>query len=91
MTQQEMPMGPFCQSCGMPLTKPEDFGTTPEGYRQNDYCHFCFADGAFLHPDTTLEGMIEQVIPHAVRATTMSEAAARRMVEETLPQLKRWS
>ncbi len=91
MTQQGPPMGPFCQSCGMPLSTPEDFGTTAEGYRQNDYCHFCFTDGAFLQPDATLEGMIEQVIPHAVQATSMGEAEVRKMAEENLPRLKRWS
>ena len=38
----ERPNGPFCQSCGMPLVKPEDFGTAADGFRINDYCHFCF-------------------------------------------------
>jgi hypothetical protein len=34
--------GPFCQSCGMPLEKPEDFGTGANGFRINDYCIFVF-------------------------------------------------
>ena len=30
----------FCQSCGMPLEKPEDFGTNMNKSRSEDYCHF---------------------------------------------------
>ncbi len=90
MTQPQVPKGPFCQSCGMPFTRLEDFGTTAEGFRQNDYCHYCFEDGKFLQPESTLAEMIEQVIPHTVEATGMTEAAARSLTEQTLPQLKRW-
>lgn len=89
MAQAQAPMGPFCQSCSMPLSKPEDFGTTAEGWRQNDYCHYCFQDGKFTG-DITLAEMIELVIPHTVEATGMSEAEARALAERTLPHLKRW-
>jgi hypothetical protein len=47
MSQQGRSMGPFCQSCGMPMTKPEEFGTTAGGWRQNDYCTHCYKDGEF--------------------------------------------
>ena len=90
MVQAQDPMGPFCQSCGMPLTKPEDFGTTADGLRQNDYCHYCFQDGTFTQPVITLAQMIERVIPYTAQATGMSEAEARKLTEETLPRLKRW-
>lgn len=33
--QQNVIMGPFCQSCGMPMVKPED------------YCNHCFQNGEF--------------------------------------------
>ncbi len=90
MNQPQTPKGPFCQSCGMPLTRTEDFGTTAEGFRQNDYCHYCFEDGKFLQPESTLAEMIERVIPHTVEATGMTEETARSLTEQTLPQLKRW-
>ena len=51
MAQDPDPMGPFCQSCAMPLAKPEDFGTTAEGWRQNDFCHYCDEEGKFPQPD----------------------------------------
>jgi hypothetical protein len=90
MTQQQGPMGPFCQSCGMPLSKPDDFGTNAEGWRQNDYCHYCYQDGKFTQPDITLAEMIKQVVKPAAQATGMTEAEARAMAEENLPRLRRW-
>ncbi len=90
MTQQGMPMGPFCQSCSMPLTKPEDFGTAAEGFRQNDYCIHCFKDGAFTQPDVTMQQMIDFCVPHTSQATGMTEPDARALLERTIPMLKRW-
>ncbi len=90
MAQDQLPMGPFCQSCGMPLSKPDDFGTSAEGWRQNDYCHHCFHDGRFTHREITLDEMIEHVIKPTAEATAMSEPMARALARETLPRLKRW-
>ncbi len=84
------PMGPFCQSCGMPMVRPEDFGTTADGWRQNEFCHFCFAGGEFLQPHATVEQMIEYVIRPMVEATGMPEAEARAVAEEMIPSLARW-
>ena len=90
MAQASAPMGPFCQSCSMPLSKPEDFGTTAEGFRQNDYCHLCYQDGSFFQPDMTLDQMMEFVVQHTIQATGMSEEAVQTLLHETLPRLKRW-
>lgn len=90
MSEPHTPKGPFCQSCGMPFTKAEDFGTTAEGFRQNDYCQFCFSDGKFLEPESTLDEMINQVVPRTVAATGMKAATVRYLTELTLPLLKRW-
>ncbi len=84
------PMGPFCQSCGMPMIKPEDFGTTADGWRQNEYCHYCYADGRFLQPDVTLAQMIEFVVKPMTEATGMEAAEARALAEQMLPHLGRW-
>ena len=32
------PPGPFCQSCAMPLQRPEDLGTNADGSRSEEYC-----------------------------------------------------
>ena len=88
--QQGTPMGPFCQSCSMPLTKPEEFGTTAEGFRQNDYCVHCYRDGKFSQPEMTMQQMIDTCVPHMVQATQMTEADARDKLQQYIPLLKRW-
>ncbi|MBQ3732325.1 MAG: GNAT family N-acetyltransferase [Muribaculaceae bacterium] len=37
----------FCQSCGMPLTRDEDFGTNYDGSTNYDYCRYCYQDGKY--------------------------------------------
>jgi Putative zinc ribbon domain len=86
-TQQ---LGPFCQSCAMPLTKPDDFGTDVTGYRINDYCHYCFADGAFTAPQATMQGMIDKTVDVMVRKGIMPGPQARVLMSGMIPRLKRW-
>jgi len=74
----------------MPLSKAEDFGTSAEGFRQNDYCHYCYQDGAFTQPDITLEQMTEFCVQPTASATGMAEAEAWALLERTLPFLNRW-
>ena len=82
-------MGPFCQSCGMPLHRPEDFGTSAEGFRVNDYCSFCFGDGVFTEPSLTMRQMMEKCVP-AMAEAGMPEVQARGLMEAIMPKLKRW-
>lgn len=87
---QNEELGPFCQSCAMPLRRPSDFGTTASGTRQNDYCHFCFANGSITEPDITFERMLEKTIAMGAAATGQPFAEMRAAVEPLLPTLKRW-
>lgn len=82
--------GPFCQSCGMPLSKPEDFGTDVTGYRVNDYCHFCFQKGEFTDPKVSMQGMIDKCVEIMAEQKIMPAAQARTLMTEMLPNLKRW-
>lgn len=89
MPAQE-PRGPFCQSCAMPLNKPEDFGTDPAGYRVNDFCRHCFADGAFIEPAITMQAMLDRCVEIMAQQHIMPEAQARALMTDVLPRLKRW-
>jgi hypothetical protein len=84
------PKGPFCQSCGMPLDKPEDFGTADNGFRVNDYCHYCFQNGAFTEPDISMQGMINKCIGVMAQKGIMPEPQAAVLMNEVIPKLKRW-
>ncbi len=88
MTGTNALQGPFCQSCSMPLTKPEDFGTAAEGYRQNDYCALCYQSGAFISPDMTMREMLD--LSTSMAAPQMGQEQASALLEATIPHLKRW-
>lgn len=84
----------FCQSCGMPLTD-EILGTNADGSKSEEYCIYCFKDGAFTG-DFTMEEMIdfcsqfvEQYNKDSGQNLTQDEYKA--MLRQYYPSLKRWS
>lgn len=82
--------GPFCQSCGMPLESPEDLGTIANGFKINDYCLYCFQDGVFTEPEISMMAMIDRCVNIMSERGIMPEAAARALMMEVIPKLKRW-
>lgn len=80
----------FCQSCGMPLAQEELKGTEAGGARNEDYCVYCYKDGAFT-AQCTMEEMIDFCAPLEVEHGRFpDEAAARKALMGYFPQLKRW-
>jgi hypothetical protein len=75
----------------MPLGKPEDFGTEAYGVRSNDYCAYCYREGAFLTPDITMEQMRDLCVDKMVELGVMPRDQASKLMRETLPRLKRWA
>ena len=82
----------FCQSCGMPMTEDALFGKNADGSKNQDYCIYCYPNGAFANPDETMEEMIDSCIPFMLEDEKWKndEAGARKLMEEYLPTLKRW-
>ncbi|MGO4532229.1 zinc ribbon domain-containing protein [Paenibacillus sp. 2TAF8] len=78
-----------CQSCGMPLTSTEQFGTELDGSTTREYCIYCYKNGKFEQPGMTLEGMTEMCTT-ILREEGMDEESARSMLRNQLPFLKRW-
>ena len=79
---------PFCQSCSMPMQAPQDFGSNADGSRNQEYCHYCFQDGAFVNPEASMQEVIDISVA-AMRNMHMPEA----LIEQTkqyIPTLKRW-
>ena len=83
----------FCQSCGMPLTE-EILGTNADGSKNEEYCIYCFTDGAFTS-DFTMEEMVEfcaqfvdEFNKNAGQNLTKEEYKA--MLRQYYPSLKRW-
>lgn len=86
----DSPKGPFCQSCAMPLEKPQDFGTDIGGFRVNDYCRHCFSNGAFTEPHITMPAMIDRCVAVMSTQGIMPEAQARKLLADVMPRLRRW-
>lgn len=82
----------FCQSCGMPMEDTGTFGTNADGSRNEEYCCYCYQNGAFTDDTITMEGMIafnlkfneENGYPMG------SQEEARQMMQGWFPTLKRW-
>lgn len=77
----------ICQSCSMPITKDEQFGTNKDGSKSQDYCIYCYKEGKFVD-DVSLKEYIEMNVPFASQAG-MSEKQMREHCEKTFPTLKR--
>ena len=51
-------MQKICQSCGMPMSNEELYGTNADGSKNSDYCIYCYKKGTFLQ-NLTMDEMIE--------------------------------
>jgi len=86
----EIPAGPFCQSCGMPMHRDEHFGTESDGSPAADYCVYCYQNGEFLDGGITLGEMIGFCSQKMEELGAMPYDEAKKMNERFLPELKRW-
>ena len=84
------PEGPTCQSCAMPMTTPDEFGTQAGGSYHDEYCTYCFQEGAFTDPNLTLDHMVDFTSEMMVSDEDISESEARQAARESLAPLKRW-
>lgn len=83
------PKGPFCQSCGMPLSRDEQGGgSNADGSRSAEYCSHCFRAGRFTEPNLSVGEMMTKV-EGKLRAMHIPGFLARRMTRN-IPSLSRW-
>ena len=83
----------FCQSCGMPLTE-DILGTNADGTKNEEYCIYCYKDGAFTG-DFTMEEMAEfcsQFVDEFNKNTgqSLSREEYKKALLQFYPTLKRW-
>ena len=85
------PEEPICQSCCMPLNQPELIGTEADGKKSQDYCTYCYKDGSFTKPNSTMELMIDiSAKVWADKDPNVTVEQAKAQLEQKLPLLKRW-
>ena len=78
----------FCQSCTMPIDSLADRGTEKDGSKNNEYCKYCYQDGALVNPEMTFEEMKSLVITQ-MKKMELPPAIIEKSVK-SLPYLKRW-
>lgn len=78
----------FCQSCGLPIDRPELMGTEKDHSKSTIYCHYCYRDGEFTNPWATMEDMKQHVRDELDKvhapAAVIAEVVAR------IRHLSRW-
>lgn len=87
----QLPEGPICQSCSMPLQKPEHFGTEASGAPSAEYCCFCYQQGRFTDPNRTLDDMVKLVAGFLAKEAKLAEPEARAQATVFVSKLKRWA
>ncbi|WP_462172335.1 zinc ribbon domain-containing protein [Pseudoalteromonas xiamenensis] len=83
-------MNKNCQSCNMPIKgDPEKQGTNSDGTKNNEYCVYCYQNGAFTQPEFSVKDMQEFCI------VKMKEMGLPKplgwLFTRGIPKLKRWS
>ena len=75
-------MQKFCQSCGMPLTKKEDFAA---GDENSNFCRFCVnEDNSVKSCEEIFEGGVQYFISQLGGDREMAEKITRKNMSEQL-------
>lgn len=78
----------ICQSCGMPIDTDSMKGTEKNGSKSNQYCKYCYENGAFKHPNIILEDM-QKNVKNQMKKLELHDQAIQKAIN-LLPELKRW-
>lgn len=76
----------ICQCCGMPLAD-ETAGHDSDGFLNEDYCKWCYADGTYTY--SNMNDLIDVCVDQ-LQKEGFSEEQARAHMKQTLPTLDYW-
>ena len=79
----------ICQCCGMPLTEDEMISREPDGTFNDDYCKWCYTDGAFVYSDKS--ALIDFMLCHMPNPENTPDEERRVQFDGYLSQLKHWA
>lgn len=77
----------ICQCCGMPLSEDEMISREPDGSFNEDYCKWCYADGAYTYSD--MNDLIDFCAGHMANEI-FTEEQVRTYMKQLLPTLDHW-
>ena len=78
----------ICQCCGMPLSEDDMISREPDGSYNEDYCKWCYVDGAFAYESK--DGLLEFLISHMPNPDNTPEEVRKSQYDQYLSQLKLW-
>lgn len=78
----------ICQSCGMPFSSKDQYGTNYDGSTNEDYCKYCYKDGEFVDK-VSMETYIDMCSEYAFQAN-MTKEQMKAYCQKLFPTLKRW-
>jgi hypothetical protein len=79
----------LCQSCGLPLGNEEIKGTEQNGLKNNQYCKYCYENGAFTKPNMKLEEM-KDTVSTQMKKLKLPIYTIQKAIN-ILPTLSRWN
>lgn len=78
----------ICQCCGMPLSEDDMISREPDGSYNEDYCKWCYTDGAFAYESK--EKLIDFLVSHMPNPESVPEEELRSRYDQYLSLLKHW-
>jgi len=77
-----------CQCCGMPMSEDGILSREPDGGFNEDYCRWCYKDGAFTYPSK--EALLDFLLGHMPNPDGLPDDERRKQYDGYLSQLKYW-
>ncbi|MGN0791304.1 MAG: zinc ribbon domain-containing protein [Christensenellales bacterium] len=77
-----------CQCCGMPLNEDGLISRETDGSYNEDYCKWCYADGAFAYKSK--DSLLDYLVSHMPNPDNLPDEDRRNQFDAYLTQLKHW-
>ena len=78
----------YCQCCGMPLNEDGMISREPDGFFNEDYCKWCYADGKYVYQSK--ESLLNFLIEHMPNPEGLPAEDLRSQYDAWISQLKHW-
>ena len=82
------PRALVCQCCGMPLGEDGQISREPDGSFNEDYCKWCYTDGAFTYKSK--DALLDFLMGHMPNPENAPEELRRIQYDQYLSQLEHW-
>ena len=77
-----------CQCCGMPLNEDGMISKDPDGFFNEDYCKWCYADGKYVYQSK--DALLNFLIEHMPNPEGLPAEDLRSQYDAWISQLKHW-